>query len=176
MHKITYGRFVGGKIRKGRKGEGVQGSRGEREQGKKHWWQWRRGGKMKKGIQSHRELDVYKLAFEASMKLFELSKTFPIDEQFSLMRQIRRASRSVCANLAEAWRKRRYRAVFQSKLSDCEGEAAEVQTWIEFAVKCDYLDRNQGKALYEEYDQVIGKLVRMINHPDPWVLHGPPSE
>ncbi len=127
---------------------------------------------MKRGIQSHRELDVYKMAFEAAMKLFEVTKTFPPDEKYSLTGQIRRASRSVCANLAEAWRKRRYRAAFVSKLCDCEGEAAEVQTWIEFAVKCNYVEKASAKTLYFEYDQIIGKLVRMINYPEPWVLHG----
>ena len=128
-----------------------------------------------KKITSHRELDVYKLAFDAAMKIFELTKAFPVEEKFSLTSQIRRASRSVCGNLAEAWRKRRYEAAFVSKLCDCEGEAAEVQTWLEFSVKCEYMERTDAKALYSEYDQIIGKLVRMINNPQPWLLHGPRS-
>src|SRR5262245_32892763 len=123
-------------------------------------------------IATHRELDVYKIAFEAAMKIFELSKEFPPDEKFSLTSQIRKSSRSVCANLAEAWRKRRYKAAFISKLCDCEGEAAETQTWLEFSVKCGYLKRDIGKALYSDYDQILGKLVRMINSPQSWVLPG----
>jgi four helix bundle protein len=126
-----------------------------------------------KKITSHRELDVYRLAFDAAMKIFELTKTFPVEEKFSLTGQIRRASRSVCGNLAEAWRKRRYEAAFVSKLCDCEGEAAEVQTWLEFSVKCQYLERSEAKALYATYDQILGKLVTMINHPQAWLLHGP---
>lgn len=86
-------------------------------------------------ITRHQDLDVYKKAFEAAMDLFSVSKTFPKEETYSLTDQIRRSSRSVCANLAEAWRKRRYQAAFVAKLSDSEGEAAETQTWIEFAVK-----------------------------------------
>jgi four helix bundle protein len=101
------------------------------------------------------------------MKIFELTKTFPVDEKFSLTGQIRRASRSVCGNLAEAWRKRRYEAAFISKLCDCEGEAAEVQTWLEFSVKCQYMERSEAKALYSIYDQIIGKPVTMINNPQP---------
>jgi four helix bundle protein len=127
---------------------------------------------MMKKITSHRELDVYKLAFDAAMKIFQLTKEFPQDEKFSLTGQIRRASRSVCGNLAEAWRKRRYEPAFVSKLCDCEGEAAEVQTWLEFSVKCEYMDRDVAKTLYSTYDQIIGKLVRMINNPEPWLLHG----
>ena len=90
-------------------------------------------------IQQHTELEVYKKAFGAAMMIFELSKAFPKEETYSLTDQIRRSSRSVCANLAEAWRKRRYKAAFVSKLADAESEAAETQVWIEFALKCDYL-------------------------------------
>ena len=85
-------------------------------------------------IRSHRELEVYQMALDAAMKIFEVSKNFPPEERYSLTDQIRRSSRSVCANLAEAWRKRRYEGAFISKLSDSEAEAAETQTWLEFAV------------------------------------------
>ena len=88
-------------------------------------------------IVRHQELDVYKAAFEGAMDVFSASKNFPKEEIYSLTDQIRRSSRSVCANLAEAWRKRRYEAAFISKLNDAEGEAAETQTWIEFAVRCE---------------------------------------
>ncbi|MGC9527741.1 MAG: four helix bundle protein [Limnospira sp.] len=79
-------------------------------------------------IRDHRELEVYQIAFEAAMRIFEESKSFPVEERYSLTNQIRRSCRSVCANLAEAWRKRRYEAAFVAKLNDCEAEAAETQT------------------------------------------------
>ncbi len=85
-------------------------------------------------ITRHQELDVYKKAFNAAMVIFEISKEFPKEETYSLTDQIRRSSRSVSANLAESWRKRRYEAAFIAKLNDSEGESAETQTWIEFAV------------------------------------------
>ncbi|MCB1279839.1 MAG: four helix bundle protein [Prosthecobacter sp.] len=123
-----------------------------------------------KKIRNHRDLEVYQKAFDAAMELFRLSKSFPKDEMYSLTDQMRRASRSVCANLAEAWRKRRYEAHFISKLSDSEAEAAETQVWIEFAVASEYLDRTQARKLYKTYDEVIGTLVGMINHPETWVI------
>ena len=120
-----------------------------------------------KPIRSHRELDVYQMAFDAAMEIFELPKNFPVEERYSLTDQIRRSSRSVCANLAEAWRKRRYEGAFISKLSDSEAEAAETQTWLEFAVKCNYLQPEIGRKLYRTYDQILGKLVIIINNPEP---------
>jgi four helix bundle protein len=121
-------------------------------------------------IRNHRDLEVYKRAFDAAMTIFQLSKCFPAEERYSLTDQIRRSSRSVCANLAEAWRKRRYEAAFISKLSDAEGEAAETQVWIEFAVKCGYVPRNQAETLYRTYNAAIGTLVGMINHPETWII------
>jgi four helix bundle protein len=121
-------------------------------------------------VRRHRDLDAYKLAFEAAMQIFELSRKFPVEERYSLTDQIRRSSRSVCANLAEAWRKRRYQAAFVAKLSDCEAEAAETQTWIEFAVRCNYLDAETGRVLYQTYDQILGKLVNMIANASCWVI------
>jgi len=106
------------------------------------------------------------------MQIFELSKAFPKEEVYSLTDQIRRSSRSVCANLAEAWRKRRYEKAFISKLSDCEGEAAETQVWLEFAVKCEYLEIEEGRELYRLYASIIGTIVGMINHADKWILKG----
>ncbi len=104
------------------------------------------------------------------MQLHELSKMFPREEQYSLTDQMRRSSRSVCSNLAEAWRKRRYEAHFISKLSDAEAEAAETQVWIEFAVKAGYLDRETATILYKAYDGILGTLVGMITHPETWIL------
>jgi four helix bundle protein len=126
---------------------------------------------MPKKITTHRELDVYAKAFDAAMQVFELSRTFPKEETYSLTDQIRRSSRSVCANLAEAWRKRRYEAAFISKLSDVEAEAAETQVWLEFAVKCKYLERDTAARLYKTYDEVLRTVVGMITHPETWVLN-----
>ena len=125
---------------------------------------------MKKKIRTHCDLEVYHKAFDAAMRIFALSKTFPAEERYSLTDQIRRSSRSVCANLAESWRKRRYERAFLSKLSDCEAEAAETQVWIQFAVKCGYLSREDGRALYASYDEVLATFVGMINHSITWVL------
>jgi len=121
-------------------------------------------------ITRHQSLDVYKRSFQAAMQIFEVSKQFPKEETYSLTDQIRRSSRSVCANLAEAWRKRRYEAAFVNKLNDSEGESAETQTWLEFAVKCGYLNAQDGRALFKVYDEIIAMLVTMINHPNAWVL------
>lgn len=121
-------------------------------------------------FKSHKDLEVYKKAFEAAMQIFELSKKFPQEERYSLTDQIRRSSRSVCANFAEAWRKRRYEAAFVAKLNDCEAEAAETQTWIEFAVKCNYMDVEVGRELYGTYNQVLAGLVSMIRNPSPWLM------
>ena len=121
-------------------------------------------------IKSHRDLKAYQKAFDAAMQIFELSKKFPKEEKFSLTDQIRRSSRSVCANLAEAWRKRRYEAAFIAKLNDSEAEAAETQTWLDFAVECNYLDTETGQQLSEKYDQILGILVKVINNPQPWLL------
>ena len=125
---------------------------------------------MKKRIRTHCDLEVYRKAFDAAMRIFELSNESPKEETYSVTDQMRRASRSVCSNLAEAWRKRRYQAAFVSKLSDAETEAAETQVWVEFAVKCRYLSRDEGRTLYATYDDILGSIVGMINHPETWVL------
>ena len=144
-------------------GDGETRRRGERE--------IRRGGDKEMGkIRTHRELEVYQMAFEAAMQIFDLSKRFPREETYSLTDQIRRSSRSVCANLGEAWRRRRYQAAFVSKLNDSEAEATETQVWLEFAVKCGYLEATVGRELYTTYDHILGKLVNMIRHPEHWVI------
>jgi four helix bundle protein len=125
---------------------------------------------------SHRQLDVYKRAFEASMAVFELSRRFPREETYSLTDQIRRSSRSVCANITEAWRKRRYEGAFVSKLSNAESEAAETQTWLEYVVKCGYAGRDEVATLYKEYEKVLKTIVGMIIHSDKWVLPVSSSE
>lgn len=125
---------------------------------------------MQSKITRHQELEVYKKAFEAAMEIFENSRNFPKEEMYSLTDQIRRSSRSVCANLAEAWRRRRYEAAFVSKLNECESEAAETQTWLEFAVRCGYLNREIGKKLYLVYDEIISMLLSMANNAHSWVM------
>ena len=119
-------------------------------------------------IRSHQELDVYRIAFDAAITIYEKSKGFPKEEKYSLTDQIRRSSRSVCANLAEAFRKRRYPKSFVAKISDSEAEAAETQTWLDFALKCNYIDSTEHKSLITNYSYVIGKLVVMSRQPEKW--------
>ena len=118
----------------------------------------------------HGDLEVYRRAFDAAMRVFAVSKSFPKEERYALTDQIRRSSRSVAANITEAWRKRRYRAAFISKLSDAETEAAETQCWLEFAVRCEYMTRDEAAVLYREYDAILATLVGMINHPETWLI------
>ena len=121
-------------------------------------------------IATHKDLRVYQASFLAAMDIYKLSKSFPVEEKFSLTDQIRRSSRSVCANLAEAFRKRRYPKNFVSKLSDCEAEAAETHVWLDFALACDYVTIEEYEKLYKEYDMILGMLVRMIVEPEKWNL------
>jgi four helix bundle protein len=121
-------------------------------------------------IKSYRELDVYRLAMEGAMRIFDPTKTFPAEEKYSMTDQIRRSSRSVCANIGEAWRKRRYKAAFISKLNDSEAECAETQIWAEMACKCGYWSDDVSTELDALYDQILGKLVRMIDNPNPWLI------
>jgi len=119
-------------------------------------------------IRSHNDLEVYQMAFEAAMEIFELTKDFPKEERYSLTDQIRRSSRSVCANLAEAFRKRKYPKSFVAKLSDSEGEAAETQVWLSFSLRCQYIDDSANQRLNNTYEQIIGKLVNMALKPEKW--------
>ena len=121
-------------------------------------------------VRSYRELRVYQSAFEAAMRIFEATKKFPIEEKYSMVDQMRRSSRSVCANIAEAWRKRRYPAHFVSKLSDSESEAEETRVWLEFSNRCGYLDDRTFDELDEAYDLILGQIVRMITKPDQWTI------
>lgn len=117
-------------------------------------------------ISSVRDLEVYKLAFDTAMEIYNISKDFPFEEKYSLIDQIRRSSRSVCANLAEAWRKRKYVAVFINKLSDSECEAAETQTWLEFALKCKYINKQLFDKLDERYEHIFAMLITMERKAD----------
>ncbi|MEM6785737.1 MAG: four helix bundle protein [Bacteroidota bacterium] len=119
-------------------------------------------------VGTFRDLRVYRAAFTSAMRLFETSKSWPKSETYALTDQVRRSSRAVCANLAEAWAKRRYRKHFVSKLTDAEAEANETRSWLEFAVHSGYMSREEYEALDREYDRLIGGLVRMRTNPDPW--------
>jgi four helix bundle protein len=112
-------------------------------------------------IKSVRDLVVYQRAFRAAMKIFEITKTFPKEETYSLTDQMRRSSRAVCTNLSEGWRKRKYKAVFINKLTDAEQEAAETQTWLEFSHECRYIDEQTYKTLDKEYDEIFAMLAGM---------------
>jgi four helix bundle protein len=119
-----------------------------------------------KRIRSVRDLEVYRLAFDVAMEIFEISKSFPKEETYSLTDQLRRASRSVCTNLSESWRKRRYKAVFINKLSDAGQEAGEAQTWLEFALACKYIDKKTFERLDEKYEHIFAMLSTMERKAD----------
>lgn len=121
-------------------------------------------------IRSFKELRVWRNAMDAAMRVYDLSKGFPAEERYSLTDQFRRSSRSVAANIAEAWRKRRYPAAFVAKLNDAEGEAAESQTWIELARRCEFLSQADADELDGQYEQILGQLVSMSNHPEQWTV------
>lgn len=108
------------------------------------------------------------MAFEASMGIFRASLTFSKEEKYALTDQIRRSSRAVCANLAEAFRKRKYPKSFVAKLIDCEGEAAETQVWLKYSLACEYITKDVFQSFYNEYDKIIGKLVIMGQRPEHW--------
>lgn len=119
------------------------------------------GVKMGNKIKNARELDVYRVAFEAAMEIFQFTKKFPQEEKYSLVDQIRRSSRSVCSNLAEAWRKRRYIAVFKNKLTDSMQEASETQTWLEFCHACGYISSSVFNSLDQKYEHILAMLNSM---------------
>ena len=130
----------------------------------------RRSGEAAKPIRHFRDLDVYQNALATGLRVYELSKKFPVEERYALTDQIRRSSRSVCANIAEAWRKRRYEAAFVSKLSDAETEAAETQVHAEFAFHHGYLSREEFLKVDDAYEKIIGQLVKMIDQPQKWLI------
>ncbi|MHC4740703.1 MAG: four helix bundle protein [Planctomycetota bacterium] len=118
-------------------------------------------GRRTKKIKSVRDLEVYRLAFDAAMEIYEVSKGLPKEETYSLTDQIRRSSRSVCTNLSEGWRKRRYEAVFINKLSDAGQEGAETQTWLEFSLACKYITKETFERLDEKYEHIFAMLATM---------------
>lgn len=121
-------------------------------------------------IKSYRDLRVFQKGMDAAMEIFALTKTFPQEEKFSMVDQMRRSSRSVPTNLAEAWRKRRYKAAFIAKLSDAETEACETQVWVEFARRCGYLTEEKCSELDTDYEQIMGQIVKMIIDADKWLI------
>ena len=113
----------------------------------------------KRDIRHFRDLEVYRRAFAAAMRIYNITRNFPSEERYSLVDQIRRASRSVCSNLAEAWRKRRYIAVFKNKITDSMQEASETQCWLEFSLACKYIE----KSVFDELDREYEELIAMLN-------------
>ena len=134
---------------------------------------------MTEKIRSYTDLRVFQNAIEAATKIFELTRSFPAEEKFSMTDQIRASSRSVCSNLSGAWRKRINKDAFVAKLNDAEGQASETQVWVEFARKCKYLDGDVCDGLHSAYDLILGQIVKMINEPYKWLIKkspAPPAE
>jgi len=117
---------------------------------------------------SHRELRVYQLAFESAIQIHEVTKKFPPEEKFSLSDQIKRSSRSVCANIAEAWRRRKYPKNFVSKLTDSDSEATETSVWLDCGLHFGYLSTEQHKTLSDHYDHICSQLAIMMSQPNKW--------
>lgn len=117
-------------------------------------------------IHRYKELRVYQMAMDAAMEIFEITQNFPVEERYSLVDQIRRSFRSVCTNLAEAWRKRRYKAAFIAKLNDSETEACK----IEFSLRCNYIDKETATKFDDTYEHIISQIVRMIDTEDKWTI------
>ncbi len=119
-------------------------------------------------IKSHKDLIVFQMSFKSSMEIFYLTKLFPKEEVYSLTSQIQRSSRSVSANIAEAFRKRRFEKAFFAKLSDAEAEAAETQVWLDYSLECGYMSKDDYDRLFNEYDNLIGKMVIMMRYSNKW--------
>ena len=117
---------------------------------------------------SHRELRVYQLAFESATKIHEITKSFPSEEKYSLTDQIRRSSRSVCANIAEAWRRRKYPKNFVSKLTDSDSEPTESAVWLDFALHFKYITSELHKELSDRYDHICSQLTIMMSELNKW--------
>ena len=121
-------------------------------------------------IESYRDLRVYQASVAASMRIFEITKSFPKEEMYSMTDQMRRSSRSVCTNIGEAWRRRRYKAAFIAKLTDSETEATETQVWLELALRSGYISQEFNDEMFTEYESIISQLVIMINQPEKWII------
>ncbi|MBI9031804.1 four helix bundle protein [bacterium] len=121
-------------------------------------------------IRTHEDLRVYQLAYKLAMEIFEKTKSYPTVERYSLIDQMRRSSRSICANIAEAFRVRRYPNHFISKMSISECEAAETQVWVKFSHDCGYIDKSEFDYLFSQYNNVLGMLVNMIRDSERWCI------
>lgn len=135
-------------------------------------------------VKNYQDLEVYRIAFDAAMKIFELSKNFPLSERFSvqdsgmeetssnipLSQQLRCSSRCVCTNLAGAWYKLLDETAFISKLNDCISWIAQTRILLEFAVECNYLDAVKSQKMYETYDLIEGMFISMIDNSDEWII------
>ncbi|HLT45839.1 MAG TPA: four helix bundle protein [Rubricoccaceae bacterium] len=126
---------------------------------------------MDRGVQRFEDLLAYRKAFEAQQQVFDLSKCFPREERYSLTDQLRRSSRSVGANLAEAWHKRRYEAHFLSKLSDADAELAETRHWLHTAHSCRYLSATEHDEIQTLINEVGRLLGGMMRNPTPWLIN-----
>ena len=123
---------------------------------------------MTKFAKTFRELEVYQNALTLAIEIHQFCKTLPQEEKYALADQMRRASRSVCANISEAWRKRRYKAAFRAKLSDSETEASEMQCWLDISLKLSYMNEEMYKDFNKRYEKVISQIVSMIRDADRW--------
>lgn len=121
-------------------------------------------------IRKHKDLRVYQIAFEAAMEIFELPKGYPVEEKYSITDQIRRSSRSICANLAEAWRKRRYQKAFVVRLNDAEAETAETIVWLEFSFQCGFISHEKFASLTDKYEHILAMLTNMSTKPEKWTF------
>ena len=116
--------------------------------------------------QGYKDLKVFQLAYKLAMEIFEITKLFPKEEIYSLTDQIRRSSRSVCVNIGEGYRKRKYPKHFSSKMTDSDGECTETQIWIDFSKDCKYITNEIRDKLYKEYEEVGRMLGSMVNNPE----------
>jgi len=117
---------------------------------------------------SHRELRVYQLSFASATQIHDVTRKFPSEEKYSLTDQIRRSSRSVCANIAEAWRRRKYPKNFVSKLTDSDTEATETLVWLDFALHFGYISPELHKELSDHYDHICSQLTIMMAEVHKW--------
>jgi four helix bundle protein len=121
---------------------------------------------MIKNYRGYKDLKVYQLSYQLALEIHAITKTFPVEEKYSLVDQVRRSSRSIPANLAEAWKKRRYEKAFISKLIDCSGEAGETEVWLDLSNDLGYLDKSKHDELMDKYDEVNRMLQGMIDKVD----------
>ena len=125
---------------------------------------------MERGQRGYRDLKVYKLAYNLAMEIFEETKSFPPEEKYSLTDQIRKSSRSVAANIAEAWKRRQYLKMFITRIIDSASEAGETEVWLDFSKDCGYLEKPTYDQLMKGYDEVNRMLFGMVRKPDRFIL------